>query len=77
MPGEKFSSQKGNRLGDEAGDEDKRTQNLRTLLRNPQMGTVGLRYIKAQRGPDPQAGGGHDANKVMTAERMRLRNERG
>lgn len=64
MPGEKFSSQKGNRLGDKAGDEGKRTQNLRSLIRNPQMGTVGISYVKAQRGPDPQAGGGHDAIKL-------------
>lgn len=66
MPGEKFSSQKegnhtGNKLGDTAGNEDKRTRNLRT----PQMGTMGPRiYVKAYRGPDPQSGGGHDATKL-------------
>lgn len=55
MPGEKFSSQIegnhiGNGLGEKAGDEDKRTWNLRTLWKeSTNRGTMGPRSsVEAQ-----------------------------
>lgn len=67
---EKFSSQKkgnhiGRKLGDKAGDEDKRTWNLITLWKKSTNRTMGPRsFVEVQQGPHLRAGGGHDAMKL-------------
>lgn len=84
MPGEKLSSQTegnhvGSGLGGKAVNEDKRTQNLRTLgEESTNRGTVGPRSSgEAQQGPRPLNWWWSWCNEAMKVERMRLRSERG